>query len=90
MSSTTTVTSLPRLGSAQQVLHQHGIGAGTIDGHLDRDHLWIVGCLLQQLDYRIEGLERVVYQDVMLADAGKNVVALGQHLGQAGLERWIA
>jgi hypothetical protein len=45
-----------------------------------------ITCLLQQLDHRREGLEGMVYQDVLLADAFEDVVALGQYLGQPGLE----
>ena len=73
-------------GGAQQVFHQHRVGSRAVHRHLDRHHLRIIGRLLQELDDRPEGLEWVVHQDVILADAGKDVIALGQHLGQAGLE----
>jgi hypothetical protein len=52
ISSTTTVTSLPFCAASQQRLHQDRVGAGAIDGHLDRHHLGIGGRLFEQFDHR--------------------------------------
>src|SRR6266581_4344425 len=60
--------------------HQH------LAVRLDAEDAGIVGGLQQQLDHRAEGLERMMQQDVLLADGGEDVEALGQDLGQAGAE----
>ena len=80
---------LTRARRAQQVFHQHRACAGAIDGHLDRHHLRIVGGLLQELDHRGEGLERVMQQDVVLPDVREHIGALGHHLRHAGVERRV-
>src|SRR3954467_16006997 len=47
----------------QQSLHQLGIGSGSVDGLLDRDHVWICGGLLNKADDRPERMERMVQQE---------------------------
>ena len=74
------------LGGAQQRLHQHRVGAGTVDGHLDRHHLRVGRRLLEQFDDRGEALVGMMQQDVAGGDRGKDVVPLLQRLGQAGAE----
>ena len=53
------------LRRADQVLHQHRIGAGAIDRHLDGDDAGVVGGGADQFDHRAETLERVMQQDVL-------------------------
>ncbi len=78
---------LALLRRPQQRLHQHGIDAGAIDGHLDRHHLRVVRGLLQQVDHGTEGLEGMVQQDIGLAHRGEDVALLLQCLGHARPER---
>ena len=49
-------------------LHQHRVHAGAIDRLLDRDHIGVVRGLADELDHRLERLERVVQEDVVLPD----------------------
>ena len=75
------------LRGADQRLHQHRIGAGAIDGHLDRDHLRVGGRAIEQVDHRREALVGMVQQDVAGADAVEDVaVAPGQRLRRPRLE----
>ena len=66
-----------------QRLHQHRVDARAIDRLLDRDHVRIVGRLADELDHRLEGLERVVQQDVVLAQRSEQVGLVAQAVGQA-------
>jgi hypothetical protein len=45
-----------------------GVGAGAIDGLLDRQHVRVFGRLADEVDHRLEGLEGVVQQQVAGAD----------------------
>ena len=82
-SSTTTVTSLPRRARLDQRFHQHRVDAGAVDRLLDRDDVRIVDGLADELDDRLERLERMVQQDVVLADRRENVGRVAQPIGKA-------
>ena len=51
-----------------QVLDDRGILAGAVQGLLDRQHVRVLGGLADQLQHRVERIERVVQQHVALAD----------------------
>ena len=70
-----------------QRLHQHRVHAGAIDRLLDRDDVGIVGGPADEFDDRVERLERMVQQDVVLADRGEQVRRVAQPVGQARNER---
>ena len=78
ISSTTTVTSLPRRAASISASISTEFDAGAVDGLLDRDDVGIVGGAADELDDRVERLVRVVQQDVVLADRREDVVAFGE------------
>jgi hypothetical protein len=88
ISSTTTVISLPRRAAScvDQDAHQLRVRAGPIHGLLDRDHVGIASCLLDEGDDGPEGLEGVMQQDVALADALEHVGPLHQRCRHARRE----
>ena len=56
-----------------QDVHQFGLGAGAVDGHLDRHDRRVASRLLEQDNDRLEGLEWMIEQDVRLPDRCENV-----------------
>jgi len=72
-----------------EVLHQHRIRAGAVDGHLDGQNLGIVRCRAQQLDHWIKALERMMQQDVLLANRRKNIALFFYTLGHARQVGWV-
>jgi hypothetical protein len=64
-------------GFDQQV-HQHGVGAGAVDGLLDREHVGVVHGLAQELHHRLETLERMVQQHVAAAQPLQDALAARQ------------
>jgi hypothetical protein len=86
MSSTTTVTSLPFCAARSRCSISTESVPVRYTVILIATTCGSSAAALQHLDHRSEALEGMVEQDVLLADAGEDLVALGQHLGQAGLE----
>ena len=70
-----------------QQVHQFGLGAGAIDGLLDRDHRGVGGGRAQEVEHRIEGLERMVQENVARRDAGEHLVGFSQQHRVGGLKR---
>ena len=60
---------------------------GAVERLLDRQHVGVARGLAQELHHHVEALERVVDQDVLLADGGEAVAAVvADALGEARLE----
>jgi hypothetical protein len=74
---------LAALGGADQRLHQYRVGAGAVHRHLDCHDMRVIGRLVEEFDYRGEGLVGVVQQDIVAPDAVKDVGALADGLGQS-------
>jgi len=73
-------------GLDQQV-HQHALGAGAVDGLLDRQHLGVVHGFAQELHHRLEALEGMVQQHVAMAQALEDrLLARQLQFGPAGFE----
>ena len=70
-----------------QRLHQHRVDAGAIDRLLDRDDIGVVGRPANELDDRIERLERMMQQYVVLADRREQIRRIPQTVGQTRHER---
>ena len=70
-----------------QQRHQFGVGAGAVDGLLDRQHVRIVHRLAQHVEHRLEALERLVGQNVALLQALENRIDAPQGLRIAGRKR---
>ena len=67
------------LGGAGQGGDDRVVVGGPVERLLDRQDLRVVGRLLDELDDRAERLVGVVDQDVLLADGGEDVRAVGQN-----------
>ena len=78
---------LALLRCAHELLHQHRVGPGAIDRHLDRQDLGVFGTCLEQVDDRFETLEGMMQQDVLFANGLEDIAALLENLGLAGDER---
>ena len=59
---------LARFGRRQQRFDQFGIRAGAVNRHFDGDHIGIVRRIVDKFHHRLEGLVRMVQQDVALGD----------------------
>ena len=67
---------LAGLGRLDQGLDDRRIVAGAIEGELDRHDVRILGRLADELDHDVEGLERMVDDDVLGADRREAIVAV--------------
>ena len=81
---------LALVGGMQQRPHDGRIGAGAIQGHLDRQDLRVQRRLFDQVDDALKTLVGMVQQHVLLTHHLEDVGAGGQRLGQHGLKRTVA
>ena len=73
-SSTMQTACLPRSAASISDGHERRVGAGPVDGLLDRQHVRVLDRLPDEPLHRArEGVVRVVDQDVALADLGEHV-----------------
>ncbi len=72
-SSTSTATSLPFWRASSSACHHRRVAPHPVQGLLDRQHIRVARCLLQEVDHRLERIVRVVDQDILVADGGKDV-----------------
>ena len=89
ISSTMTVTSLPCCAAVNQCFHQVRIHAGAVDGLLDRHHVGIARGRANEIDHRLERLERMVQQHVARCAAARTCRCLAacRHAGEKGGKR---
>ena len=73
-------------GGIDQRVDDLGVGAGAVQGLLDRQHIRVLRRLTQQVDHRAKGLVRVLQQDVLLADRLEQVVGARQDARQPRAE----
>ena len=74
LSSTSAVTCLPFSAAAIRARVDGRIAAGAIQRLLDGQHVGIVGRAADELDDRLEGIERMVQQDVVAANGREQVL----------------
>ena len=87
LSSTTAVTCLPARAARDERVDDRGVVPGAVERDLDREHLRVVGAGLHEARDGIERVERVVEQEVLLAQAIEELGALGRPRGLDRLER---
>ena len=75
-SSTSAATCLSSSMRLQQRLDHRRIAAHAVQADLDGQHVGIVRRLAQEIDHRLERIERMVQQDVLAADAARRVLVL--------------
>ena len=73
----------------EQGVHHAGLGAGAVQRLFDGQHVGIARRLAQEFDHRRERIERVMQQNVALANRREQVGAGLQRLGQARRERRV-
>ena len=66
------------LGGVDERGDQGGVGAGPVEGLLDRQGVRILGGLTEEIEDGLETVVRVVEQDVPLADVPEDVGLLGE------------
>ena len=64
---------LAPVGGVQEDLDRRRVGARAVQGLTDRQDVGILGRAAQEVEYRHEGMERVVQQDVARADRREDV-----------------
>jgi hypothetical protein len=73
------------LGRLDQGRDDRAVLGGAVQGLFDGDDVRVAGGLAQELDHHVEALERVVDQDVLLADRREDVAAVvADALGKRG------
>ena len=85
--STSAVTYLPASAASASAATIGLVLRGAVERLLDRHHVRIARRLAQELDHHVEALERVVDEDVLLADRREAVAAVvADALGEARIE----
>ena len=63
------------LGGLHQRLDDRAVAAGAVERLLDGQHVGVFGRALDEVDDRVERIERMVQQHVAVGDLGEQVVA---------------
>jgi hypothetical protein len=76
---------LAAVGRVDQQVHQRRDAAGAVDRLLDREHRRIEHRLAQELDHRLERLERLVQEQLALPDAIEHRLLAAQRRRPGGV-----